>query len=201
MNLRLLLAAAALALAACRTPSPTPEATPPPALPDGGAPEANVLGRGDVVEVKVFQEPDFSGVYRVGSAGTIDFPFCKNLPVVGLTPEEVGAKLTVCLAPRVLKNPQITVSTREFNSKKIFVVGEVQKPGTFPYEDNMTVIQAVTLAGGFTKVAAKNSMTVTRMVEGQETRIKVLADDIAQGKAPNMALIPGDIIYVPESFF
>jgi len=200
MNVRLLLAVA-LTLTACRTPSPTSESMPAPTLPDGGAPEANVLGRGDVVEVKVFQEPDFSGVYRVGSAGTLDFPFCKNLPVLGLTPEEVGAKLTVCLAPRVLRNPQITVSTREYNSKKIFVVGEVNKPGTFPYEDNMTIVQAVTLAGGFTKVAAKNSMTVTRMVEGQETRFKVLADDIAQGKAPNMALLPGDIIYVPESFF
>ena len=200
MNVRLLLAVA-LTLTACRTPSPTPESMATPSLPDGGAPEANVLGRGDVVEVKVFQEPDFSGVYRVGSAGTLDFPFCKNLPVLGLTPEEVGAKLTVCLAPRVLRNPQITVSTREYNSKKIFVVGEVNKPGTFPYEDNMTIVQAVTLAGGFTKVAAKNSMTVTRMVEGQETRFKVLADDIAQGKAPNMALLPGDIIYVPESFF
>jgi polysaccharide export outer membrane protein len=201
MSARTTLLLAAVLLGACRSPGsvPTTAALPPP--PAGGVPEANVLGRGDVVEVKVFQEPDFSGVYRVGSAGTIDFPFCKNLPVVGSTPEEVAAKLTVCLAPRVLKNPQITVSTREYNSKKIFVVGEVQKPGTFPYEDNMTIIQAITLAGGFTKTAAKNSTDLTRMVEGKETKVKVQVEDVAQGKAPNVLLLPGDIIYVPESFF
>src|SRR5207302_26104 len=94
-----------LGLAACRSPSQVPDAPLPPA-PDGGAPEASVLGKNDVVEVKVFQEQDFSGIYRVSSGGTLDFPYCKNLAVLGLTPEELAAKLTVCLAPRVLKNPQ-----------------------------------------------------------------------------------------------
>lgn len=190
---------AALSLAACRSPSPTADTLPKPT--EAQAASSTVLGKGDVVELHVFQEPDFSGAYKVTSIGTIEVPFCKGLPVLGLTPEEVAAKLTVCLAPRVLKNPQISVTIREYNSKKIFVVGEVQKAGTFPYEDNMTIIQAITLAGGFTKTASKNSVNLTRFAEGQEVKVKVQVDDIAQGKAPNVTLQPGDIIYVPESFF
>jgi len=200
MSLRVVLPVVlALLASGCRSPGANVGYQLPPPV-DGG-PEASLLGRNDVVEVRVFQEPDFSGVYRVSSSGTIDFPFCPKLPVLGLAPEDLAAQLTVCLAPKVLKNPQITVSTREYNSKKIFVVGEVQKPGTFPYEDNMTIIQAITLAGGFTKTAAKNSTNLTRLVEGHEMKQTVEVDDIAQGKAPNVPLLPGDIIFVPESFF
>ena len=70
---------------------------------------------------------------------------------------------------------------REYNSKKIFVFGEVQKPGTFPYEEDMSIIQAITMAGGFTKVASKNDIAVTRQVEGKETKIRVPVADIGSG--------------------
>jgi polysaccharide export outer membrane protein len=93
------------------------------------------------------------------------------------------------------------VLVKEYNSKKIFVFGEVQKPGTFPYQDGMSVVQAVTLAGGFTKTAAQNSTSVTRRVGGNEKKIKVSVQDIALGKAANFTLEPGDIVYVPESLF
>lgn len=203
MSRALFVAAGLVVLAsACRSPSTVPDAhLPVSSTVDGGAPAASVLGTNDVVEVKVFGEPDFSGVYRVSSSGTIDYPFCKHTPVLGLRPEDVAAALTVCLQPRVLKNPQITVSIREYNSKKVFVLGEVQKPGTLGFEDRMTIIQAITLAGGFTKTAAKNGCNLTRVVDGQERKVKVVVEDIAQGKAPNVILEPGDIIFVPESFF
>lgn len=191
-----------VAASACRSPGSVPDARLPVAGgADGGAAAAGVLGVNDVVEVKVFGEPDFSGAYRVSSSGTIDYPFCKQTPVVGLRPEDVAAALTVCLQPRVLKNPQLVVSIREYNSKKVFILGEVQKPGTLAYEDRMTIIQAITLAGGFTKTAAKNACNLTRVVGGQERKVKVVVEDIAQGKAPNVTLEPGDIIFVPESFF
>ena len=77
----------------------------------------------------------------------------------------------------------------------------MQKPGTFVFEDGMTIVQAVTVAGGFTKGAAQNSTSVTRLVDGQEQKIKVAVQDIALGKVPNFVLKPGDIVYVPESLF
>jgi polysaccharide export outer membrane protein len=93
------------------------------------------------------------------------------------------------------------VLIREYNSKKIFVFGEVQKPGTFPYEENMSIVQAITLAGGFTKIASKNGTQVTRIVEGREQKVRVPVEDIGVGRERNFSLKPGDIVFVPESFF
>jgi protein involved in polysaccharide export with SLBB domain len=90
---------------------------------------------------------------------------------------------------------------REYNSKKVFVFGEVQKPGTFPFEGDMSIVQVITLAGGFTKQAARNNTNVTRIVDGQEQKIRVPVEDIGVGRERNFLLRPGDIVFVPESFF
>jgi protein involved in polysaccharide export with SLBB domain len=162
---------------------------------------ASTLGPNDVFEVRVYQEPELSGLYQVGPQGEIMFPLCKKVAVSGLTANGAAEKLRACLSQGFLKNPQVSVLVKEFNSRKVFVFGEVQKPGTFAFEDGMTVVQALTLAGGFTKQAAQNSTSVTRHVNGQEVKLKVYVQDIALGKAANVKLEPGDIVYVPESMF
>lgn len=162
---------------------------------------ASTLGAGDLIEVRVFQEPELSGLYQIGSQGDLIFPLCRRVVVGGSTANAAAEKLRACLSEGFLRDPQVTVLVREFNSKKVFVFGEVQKPGTFPYQDGMSVVQAVTLAGGFTKTAAQNSTSVTRKVDAQEVKVRVNVQDIALGKAPNFLLEPGDIVYVPESLF
>lgn len=193
---RIALLAALVALAGC------PRAQRSPILPerpfDG---VATTLGPGDLIEVRVFQEPELSGLYQVGGQGDLIFPLCRRVVVGGSTANAAAEKLRACLAEGFLRDPQVTVLVREFNSKKVFVFGEVQKPGTFPYQDGMSVIQAVTLAGGFTKTAAQNSTSVTRRVDGREVKVRVNVQDIALGKAANFNLEPGDIVYVPESLF
>lgn len=196
-----LLAAAAISLAACAHesssgPAPAAEA-PPPEAPM----VASTLGPGDVLEVRVFQEPELSGVFQVGTQGDVIFPLCKRVVVGGLTANGAAETIRDCLAQKYMRDPQVSVLVKEYNSKKVFVFGEVQKPGTFVYQDGMSVVQAVTLAGGFTKTAAQNSTSVTRRVGGTETKIKVSVQDIALGKASNFTLEPGDIVYVPESLF
>jgi polysaccharide export outer membrane protein len=161
----------------------------------------NTLGTGDLLEIRVFQEQDLSGAYRISPEGTIDFPLCGKVEMAGQTASRAADALRACLGNGYLRNPQVTVLIREFNSKKVFVFGEVQKPGTFPFEDNMSVIQAITLAGGFTKIASKNNTNVTRLVEGQERKIRVPVEDIGVGRERNFPLRPGDIVFVPESFF
>lgn len=165
------------------------------------APRASTLGTGDLVEIRVFQENDLSGAYRISPEGTIDYPLCGKVSLNGMTSSQAADALTACLQNGFLKSPQVSVLIREYNSKKVFVFGEVQKPGTFPYDENMTIIQAVTLAGGFTKTASKNSLNVTRIVDGQEVKIRIAAQDIGIGREKNFFLRPGDIIFVPESFF
>ncbi len=162
---------------------------------------SSALGAGDVFEVRVYGEPELSGVYRVGPQGDIVFPLCRKVEVGGLSANATAEKLRACLAAGYIRSPQVSVLIKEYNSKKIFVFGEVQRPGTFVYEDGMTVIQAVTLAGGFTKSASQNSTSVTRIVDGQEIKLKIAVQDIALGKMPNVVLKPGDIVFVPESLF
>ena len=165
--------------------------------PGGGS----TLGSGDLLEVKVYEEADLSGPYRISPEGSIDFPLCGKVPLNGKTQGGAADAITRCLATRYLKNPHVSVLLREYNSKKVFVFGEVQRPGTFPFDTDMSIIQAVTLAGGFTRAAAKNSLSVTRIIDGQERKIRVPVEDIGTGKERNFQLQPGDIVFVPESFF
>jgi protein involved in polysaccharide export with SLBB domain len=199
----LLLVAAALSLAqgGCFLRTRPGPATVPAVDAAAVAVGASSLGQGDVIEVRVYQEPELSGVYQVGSEGDVVFPLCKRVVVAGLTPNAAAEKLRACLSAGFMRDPQVSVLVKEYNSKKVFVFGEVQKPGTFTFEDGMSIVQAVTVAGGFTKTAARNSTSVTRRVNGQEVKVKVNVQDIALGKAPNFTLEPGDIVYVPESLF
>jgi polysaccharide export outer membrane protein len=162
---------------------------------------SETLGVGDLMEVRVYQETDLSGAFKVSPEGSIDFPLCGRVSVMGLTSQKAADAITGCLKNGFLKNPQVTVLVREFSSKRVFVLGEIAKPGTFPYEENMSILQAVLLAGGFTKLSSKNGTSVTRLVNGQETRVRVPVADIEQGREKNFPLQPGDIIFVPESFF
>lgn len=161
-----------------------------------------VLGAGDVVEVRVFREPDLAGVYRIGGDGNIEFPLIGKVPALGRPPDEVAADMRTRLASGYLVDPQVSVFLREQNSAKIHVLGQVNKAGTFPFESGMTVIQAITNAGGFTKLAATNGVTVTRFAPtGEKQRFQVPVGDIGSGQASNFQLKPGDIVFVPEAIF
>ncbi len=204
-SLALLLAGLAVGITSCVSPRPLrgiPVESPSQlAAFEGASSGGSTLGAGDLVEVRVFQEADLSGAYRLSPEGTVDYPLCGKVALAGMTSSGAADALTKCLAHGYLRRPQVSVLIREYNSKKIFVFGEVQKPGTFPYEENMSIVQAITLAGGFTKVASKNGAQVTRIVEGQEQKVRVAVEDIGVGREKNFSLRPGDIVFVPESFF
>ena len=157
------------------------------------------LEAGDVFTVRVYQEKDLSGTYRVGADGTIRFPLVGTVEVSGKTPELVADTLKTRLQQGFLREPQVTVFVKEFRSKKVFVLGQVAKPGTFSFEQGMNLIQVITLAGGFTNLAARSRTLITRISKGKERRVIVDADEISQGTQPNITLSPGDIIFVPES--
>jgi len=159
------------------------------------------LGVGDVFSVQVFGEKDLSGKYQVSATGTIDYPLVGSVKVAGLTPPQIAALLRQGLANGYLKEPSVSVFVDSYNSKKISVLGQVTKPGTFNYVDNMSIIEAITLAGGFTPIASKNKITVTRVTGGTSKRLTVPVEDIGEGRASNYLLRPGDIVFVPERIF
>ncbi|MGV3625807.1 MAG: polysaccharide biosynthesis/export family protein [Archangium sp.] len=161
---------------------------------------ANTLAANDLLDVRVYQEADLSGVYRVDIDGHIDFPLCGKVKVQGLTPGGAAEAITACLKNGYVRRPQVSALVKEFNSKKVFVFGEVTKPGSFPYEDGMTIVHAISQAGGLLRTASKNNVNVTRVVEGKEVKLPVKVEDIVIGRAKNFTVQPGDIIFVPESF-
>jgi len=159
------------------------------------------IGVDDVFDVRVYGEADLSGLYRVGSDGTIDFPLAGRILVNGLAVGELQHEIVRRLKAGYLLNPQVTVMVTQWNSRKISVLGQVMRPGPIPYFPNMTIVDAIASAGGFTAVAAKNSVNVRREVSGKvEIRTFPVAD-IAEGRSPNVVVLPGDVLVIEERLF
>ena len=171
------------------------------ATPDYNTVEDTTLGPGDVFKVQVYGEKELSGKYRVSAEGKIDFPLVGSLKVVGMTPPKVAVALRERLAKGFLKDPHVSVFVDTYQSKKISVFGAVRRPGTFKYVNNMSIVEAITRAGGFTPLASKNDVTVTRVIKGKKMRIKVAVATIGDGRAPNFLLRPGDVVFVLERVF
>ncbi len=160
--------------------------------------EDATLGPGDTFEVRVYRQEDMSGVYEVSTEGTISFPLIGVVEVAGKTPAQVEREIHERLADGYLRDPNVSVLVKESKSKSISVLGEVSKPITLPFMEGMTVIDAIAKAGGFTAMARKNAVTVTRNIDGKTTRYTIPAGDIGNGKAANFYIRPGDVVSIPR---
>jgi len=159
------------------------------------------LGIDDVFEVRVLGEPDLSGAYRIAADGTIDYPFIGRVLVIGMRSGEVQELIAAKLADGYLKKPQVSLMVKEWNSRKVSVIGQVQKPGSVAYFTNMTIVDAIAAAGGFTGIASKNSVNLRREAKGSVQSKNYPVADISEGRAPNVVLLPGDILVVEERLF
>ena len=148
------------------------------------------LGPNDALGIEVFGESDLSTETTVSGHGTIKFPLLGELRVAGMTVKEVEEDLTERLEAGYLKNPKVTVSIVQY--RNFYVSGEVRSPGAFPYREGITVLKAITLAGGWTDRAVKDEAKILRIVNGQQQIFTVGMEETLQ---------PDDIIIVPESFF
>jgi protein involved in polysaccharide export with SLBB domain len=176
---------------------------PPRALSQGGAnvlPD-ETLGVDDVFDVRVIGEGELSTSYRIAVDGTIDFPYVGRIEVAGLRPGEVQRLLTSKLKDGYLVNPQVGVMVREWNSRKISVLGQVNKPGPVSYFPKMTIVDAIAAAGGFTAVAAQNSVKLRREINGRAQGATFRVGDISEGRSPNVVLLPRDVLFVEERLF
>jgi protein involved in polysaccharide export with SLBB domain len=194
----------ALSVAACRRP--VGDRIPPRTVCQSRAPG---VGPTDVVNVVVFNEPQLSGEYRVGEDGAIDYPYLHRVVIAGMQTGEVAAMLRSALGEQtadnptgrsVLTNPNVRVEIKEANSRRISVSGQVQHPNQYAFTRCLTVTQAVALAGGFTAVAEKNQVRVTRVDRSGSRRVFVLrVEEILEGRRDDFDLEAGDVVYVPES--
>ncbi len=164
--------------------------------------EDTTLGPGDIFEVRVFNQEEMSNTYSVSSQGTIQFPLIGDVMVSGKTPEQVELDIRERLSDGYLKNPQVSILVKEIRSRKVSVFGQVRRPGTLSFSDGMTIVEAVSQAGGFTGMAKKNGVRVTRRSSDQkEMKYTVPVEKIGKGAAANFWLRPGDVIFVPERWY
>jgi polysaccharide export outer membrane protein len=159
------------------------------------------VGVDDTFDVRVYGEGDLSGTFRVATDGSIDYPLAGRLRVSGLRTGEIQQLLVAKLKDRYLKDPQVMVTVKERNSQKISVLGQVAKPGQVAYYPNMTIVDAIASAGGFSGIAAKNSVNLRRETAGKiEMHVYPVAD-ISEGRSPNVMVLPGDVLVVDERVF
>lgn len=157
----------------------------------------------DIIQVVVLQPDKIETELTVSPDGTVTFPYIGSLPVQGLTLMEIQEKIQRGLMD-YMKYPLVAVSLKESRSRNFFVYGEVIRPGSFPLENDTTILQAVTMAGGFTRTASKNDVKVLRQKPdgSSNSTFKVNVDAIMSGKEKNEVKIePGDVVTVSQRFF
>lgn len=156
------------------------------------------IGIGDELQISVWREPELSLPVQVRPDGMITLPLINDLPVVGLSTHQLQAVVSEKLKPFV-NEPQVTIIVRSIHSRKVFLVGQVGKPGPYPLNEKVTVLQLITEAGGPAVFAKTGSIYILRTVNGQQTRYKFNYKKAIAGKpdSGDIELEPGDMIVVP----
>ena len=180
----LLLVCASIAFA---QPAPDPDAKP---LPAGERIEYR-LGAGDKLRISVFGEDSLSGEFLVpGGAGMIEFPLIGNIQASGLTVNELQAEIEGKLKPDYLRDPHVSIEV--LNYRPFYILGEVMRPGEYPYTNGLTVLNAVATANGFTYRANTHRVYIKRANSSKEVEYDLDATTPVQ---------PGDTIRIGERFF
>lgn len=156
------------------------------------------IGVEDELQISVWHEAELSMPVQVRPDGMITLPLINDVPAAGMTTKELQAALTTKLAAYV-NEPQVTVIVKAIKSRKVFVVGQVAKPGTYLLVGKKTALQVLLEAGGLGPFAKSGSIVIVRTVNGQQTRLKFNYKKAVSGKSEgeDVELQPGDMIVVP----
>ena len=159
---------------------------------------AYVIGDADVLDISVWKEPDVSRAVPVRPDGKISLPLLNDVQATGLTPMQLQQQLTEKLR-KFLTEPQVTVIVTQINSRRVYIMGEVNRPGTVPLLPDMTILQLITTAGGFSQFANTSKIRLLRNENGKQTTYTFNYKEVMEGKRPeqNLTLKPGDSIVVP----
>jgi len=182
-----------------------PAAEAPPAMPAQTVGADYIIGPGDTLQIFVWRNPELSTAIPVRPDGKVSTPLIEDMVAVGKTPTQLARDMEAELA-EYIRSPQVNVivTTPLSAFSKITVIGQVGTPGDVPYRDGMTVLDVVLAAGGLGEFASGNRAKLVRKNEnGKTTEKRVRLDDLLKkGKLKeNVAVLPGDVLIVPESFF
>lgn len=157
------------------------------------------IGRQDLLEIEVFDVEELSQTVRVGEDGSISMPLLGRLVVAGLTKTELQQLIARLLEDRYVRDPQVTVFVREYESKKIAVTGAVKRPGNFEMLGRKTLLEVISMAGGLDTDLGKQIIVFRRQDDESTKRIAVDLDRLVYQADPqlNLLLEPNDIVYIP----
>lgn len=164
---------------------------------------STTVGPGDVFSILIVGEKDLPQEFRVQPDGTIDFPYLDRLTVAGLEPQGIEELIKKDLIEKkILVSPQVTLVVKQYNSKKISIIGAVARPGSIAWSEGMKLIDAISQSGGLTPIADGDHVRITRTVGSNRTvTATVSVDDIADGKLSDIPLQAGDTIKIDQRFF
>ena len=157
-----------------------------------------IIGPQDVIDVNVWKEADISRTIPVRPDGKISLPLLNDVQAAGMTPAQLGAQITASLK-KYVTNPQVTVIVTAINSQRIYVLGEVTRPGAFPLLPGTTVLRGLSSAGGFTQFAKMKAIYVLRLENGKQVKYPFNYKNVVGGKNPEQDILlkAGDTIVVP----
>lgn len=167
------------------------------------AEEMKSLGPDDVFEVRIVGEDKVPTTFVVAPDGTADLPYVKRLKVAGLEPQQLADAIRAKLiADQVFTDPTVSVLVKEYRSRKVEVFGEVLKPSSLPLEPGMTLLRAISQAGGFNTIADKDRVTLRRRLrDGRVKVVTVSVAAIAENRTPDIVLQAGDTVFVQQRVF
>jgi protein involved in polysaccharide export with SLBB domain len=148
------------------------------------------LEAGDKIHVRVYGEDNLTGDYQVSTGGYVALPLAGSVKAAGLPPPELERTLEAQFSKKGLHNPKVTVDVMTF--RPFYVLGEVQKPGQYPYQAGLNVLSAIAIAGGATYRASTSEVLIQRAGTGTLQKFP---------QSPMIAVMPGDLVRVPESIF
>jgi polysaccharide export outer membrane protein len=154
------------------------------------------IGPQDILRIDVWKETEISRTVPVRPDGKISLPLLNDVQAAGLTAMELANSISEGLK-KFINSPQVTVSVSEINSRRVYVTGEVTRPGAFPLLPNMTALQGLTSAGGFTQFANTKKIYVLRNENGKQVKHPFNYKAVLNGQAEDIPLMPGDTIVVP----
>jgi polysaccharide biosynthesis/export protein len=191
----------ALSMAAQENPSKT-QGSDPPAISAAAKPATAdpnyVIGSEDVLDISVWKEPDLSRTVPVRPDGKISLPLLNDVQAAGLTPPQLAAAITTNLN-KFVTSPQVTVIVTQINSQRVYLLGEVARPGAYMLIPGMTILQALSNAGGFSSYANTKKIYLLRQENGKQQKLFFNYKDVIDGKRTdqNVLLKTGDTIVVP----
>jgi polysaccharide export outer membrane protein len=164
--------------------------------------EKSTVGPGDVFVMEVVGEKELPREYQVASDGSVDVPYLHTVQVAGLEPQEIGRLVRkLMMDGKILRDPSVIVQVKEYNSRRVTIMGQVAKPGTFPYTTGLTLIQALSQAGGLTGIANLDKVNLTRHLGSGSRTVVISIGSIMEGRSADIPLQSGDRIFVHERIF